>query len=55
MTIVKNLINCIHKCVVNCHETIPSKNDNGCRDFIVPGYKDYAKELHCEARTAYIV
>ena len=36
------------------HETIPSKNDNGCRDFIVPGYNDYAKELHCEARTAYI-
>ena len=31
------------------HETIPSKNDNGCRDFIVPGYNDYAKELHCEA------
>ena len=36
------------------HETLPSKNDNGCRDFIVPGYNDYAKELHCEARIAYI-
>ena len=36
------------------HETIPFKNDNGCRDFIVPGYNDYAKELHREARTAYI-
>ena len=37
------------------HETILSKNDNSCRDFIVPGYNDYVKELHCEARTACIV
>ena len=33
------------------HETIPNKNDNSCRDFIVPGYNDYAKELHCKALT----
>ena len=36
------------------HETIPSKNDDGCRDFIVLGYNDYAEELHCEACTSYI-
>ena len=27
------------------HETFPSKNDIGYRDFIVPGYNDYAKEM----------
>ena len=36
------------------HDSLPSSKMN-CRDYIVPGFNEYVKELHHAARNAYFV
>ena len=36
-------------------ETISTYEKTSCQDYIVPGWNDYVKEAHSEARNCYIM
>ena len=35
-------------------DSIPSSKSSDCRDYIVPGFNDYVKDLHSTARSDYV-